>query len=112
MLLFFGKILVAALVISFCSWLSNRKPDLAGFIIALPLTTLIALLFSYAEFRDSAKSVEFAKGIFVGVPLSLVFFVPFLLAQRLNLNFVVCYVSGLILLVLGYFLHRWVTSML
>ena len=29
------KILISACVISFASWLSNKKPELAGFIIAL-----------------------------------------------------------------------------
>ena len=80
--------------------------------MALPLVTLLALLFSYAEFRDSAKSVEFAKAVFVGVPISLLFFVPFLLAEKLQLSFMACYLSGLVLLVGGYFAHRWITGLL
>ena len=106
MILMLLKTLVAAIVIAFTSWLAGKKPELAGFIVALPLTTLLALLFSYAEFRDSATSVAFAKSIFVGIPVSLLFFVPFLLAERLALPFWWCYVLGLALLVAGYFIHR------
>ena len=47
--LMFIKLFIAAAVISFCSWLSNKRPELAGFIIALPITTLIVLVFSYIE---------------------------------------------------------------
>ena len=42
-MLFFLKVLLAAVVIAFASWLSGKKPELSGFIIALPLASLIAL---------------------------------------------------------------------
>jgi uncharacterized membrane protein (GlpM family) len=111
-MVFVVKTIVAAALISFCSWLSSKKPELAGFLIALPITSVIALFFSYAEFQDSAKSVSFAKGIFVGIPVSLLFFVPFLLAEKLNLNFVASFVSGLVLLSAGYFAHKYIVSLL
>jgi hypothetical protein len=100
----------AGLLISFCSWLANKKPILAGFIIALPITTMIALVFSYGEFRDSQKSVEFAQSVFVAVPISLLFFVPFLFAKKFNLHFMTCYGLGFFLLASGYFLHQWLMS--
>jgi hypothetical protein len=112
MLLFFLKVVVSATVISFCSWFSVKRPDIAGFLVALPLTTLLVLLFSYAEYRDAAKSVQFAKSIFVGVPISLLFFVPFLLAEKLNLGFITCYVSGVSLLAMGYFVHKYILTLL
>ena len=60
-MMFAAKILVAATLISFASWLAGKRPELAGFIIALPLTTMLALAFSFAEYRDPAASVTFAK---------------------------------------------------
>ena len=107
---FLFKVCLAALVISYCSWLSNKKPELAGFLVALPLTTLVALLFSFAEYRDSDKSVEFAKSIFVGVPVTLMFFVTFLLAKKFNLHFGICYGLGLTFLTAGYFVHGWIVK--
>jgi hypothetical protein len=106
MVLFIVKILVAATLISFVSWLSDKKTGLAGFLTALPLTTLIALAFSQIEWKDSAQSVEYAKSIFVAIPVSLLFFIPFLFAQKLNIGFWGCYGSGLALLGLGYFAHQ------
>lgn len=100
------KVIVAAGVIAFASWLSGKRPELAGFIIALPLTTLLALAFSHMEYKDNATSVAFAKSVFVAVPVSLLFFTPFLCAERLNLDFWQCYAIGLGLLTVGYFIHR------
>lgn len=108
----FAKTLLAAIIISFVSWLAGKKVGLAGFITALPLTTLLALAFSHMEYKDSAQSVAYAKSIFTAIPVSLLFFVPFLLAQKFNLSFWNCYVSGIILLGLGYFVHKSLVNFL
>jgi hypothetical protein len=107
-----GKVVVAAIIISFVSWLAGKKTTLAGFLTALPLTTLLALAFSHFEWGDSKQSVEYAKSIFVAIPVSLLFFVPFLMAEKLQLSFWSCYSSGVILLALGYFIHREVMKFL
>jgi hypothetical protein len=106
------KTFLSAGVIAFSSWLAGKRPEVAGFIAALPLTTLLVLPFSYVEFRDPAASVKFAQGIFAAVPLSLLFFVPFLLAGRLHWNFWLLYGSGVGLLAGGYFAHRWIMSVI
>lgn len=110
MLLMTGKVLLAAVLIAFCSWLSGKKIMLAGFITALPLTTLLALAFSHAEWGDTQQSVAYAKSILVAVPVSLLFFVPFLLADKLQLGFWKCYFAGIVLLGIGYFIHTYVFS--
>jgi hypothetical protein len=107
-----GKVFVAAVLISFVSWLSGKKVGLAGFLTALPLTTLIALAFSQIEWGDSSQSVEYAKSIFIAIPLSLLFFVPFLLAGKLNLGFWGCYTSGVFLLFIGYIIHSQFTKVI
>jgi hypothetical protein len=101
------KVFVAAAIISFSSWLSNKKPELAGLILALPLMTLLALPFSYAEYKDAETSIKFAKSIFLGIPVSLLFFIPFLFADKLHLPFWALYAIGIGLLVAGYFLHQF-----
>ena len=105
-----GKTIVAAILISFVSWLSGKKTNLAGFLTALPLTTLLALAFSHMEWGDSKQSVEYAKSVFVAIPVSLLFFIPFLLAQKFNFNFWTCYGLGIVLLGLGYIIHTYVVK--
>lgn len=95
------KLLISAGVISFASWLSGKRPELAGFIIALPLASLLALAFSYAEHKDAAASIAFAKSILLAVPASWLFFLPFFVADRFQLSFWACYAIGL-----GYGMHQ------
>lgn len=87
------------------SWLSRTKPALAGFIVSLPLTSLIVLAISYTQWGDAEKTSEFARSIFVSVPLSLVFFLPFLFAKQLKWPFWSLYGAGFALLIVAYFVH-------
>lgn len=105
-----SKVIIVAGVITFASWLAGRKPALAGFIIALPLASLLALAFSWFEHRDAAASITFAKSILIGVPVSYLFFAPFFVAERFNLGFWGSYLTGIALLGVGFLLHRWITG--
>ena len=110
-MIFFLKVLLAASVIAFASWLSGKKPELSGFIIALPLASLIALVFSYLEHKNPETSVTFAKSILVGVPVSYLFFLPFFFAKSLSMNFWLIYSLGVVLLILGFFVHKYLVSL-
>ena len=107
-MIFLLKVLLAALVIAFASWLSGKKPELSGFIIALPIASIIAIAFSYLEHKNTENTVIFAKSILVGVPVSYIFFLPFFFAKNLNMNFWLVYGLGIILLVMGYFVHKYI----
>ena len=105
-MLFAVKIAVSACVIAFASWLAGKRPVLAGFIVALPLTSMLAILFSYLEYRDMDKINVFAKSVLAAVPLSLVFFVPFLLNKWLKLGFGWTFSLGIVLLAAAYGVHH------
>jgi hypothetical protein len=111
-MVFLGKVILAALVIAFASWLSGKKPELSGFIIALPLASILALVFSYLEHKNTESSVIFAKSILVGVPVSYLFFLPFFFAKSLNMNFWLIYLLGILLLIIGYFVHKFIVSII
>jgi hypothetical protein len=111
-MIFLSKVLLAALVIAFASWLSGKKPELSGFIIALPIASIIAIAFSYLEHKNTENTVIFAKSILVGVPVSYLFFLPFFLAKNFNMNFWLVYGLGIILLLIGYFVHKYITSLI
>ena len=112
MLFFIFKVVAAGLIVAFSSWLAGQNPKLAGFIIALPLVSLIAILFSHYEHNDTEKTVMFTKSIFIAVPASYLFFVPFFFAKSLNMNFFIIYIAGLILLIGGYFIHRYIVNLI
>lgn len=100
------KVVAASLLIVTSGWIARTNPRLGGFVLALPLTTLIALAFNYGEFRDAKASVDFAKSTFYAVPLSLLFFLPFLFADRIKLGFWGLYGLGIALLGIGFGVHR------
>ena len=104
----FLKVVIAGVVISFSSWLATKKPALAGFIIALPISSVIALVFTYLETSDNDKATVFAKSIFVGVPLSLTFFIPFLVASMTRFPFWLNLALGFALLLISYYVHAWI----
>lgn len=108
------KILISAVIIAFASWFSGRQSVLAGFIVALPLVSMLSILFSYLEYGDMAKVNQFATSILAAVPLSLMFFIPFLLNRWLKMNFSLTYFSAIACLAVAYFIHHLIfkTSLL
>jgi len=96
--------LVSALVIGAAAWLSRRNPETAGFLIALPLATMLALPLAYLQHRDPVSAFQMARSILVALPITLLFFVPFLMRDRFS--FWGAYALGCALLPLGYWVHR------
>jgi hypothetical protein len=106
------KIALAVTVIVGSSWLSGKKPELAGFITALPLVSILALAFSYTEHQNLETSARYARSILLAVPVSWLFFLPFFVAERWGLSFWQAWAAGLVLLAAGYFLHRAIMALL
>ncbi|MBT8453667.1 MAG: hypothetical protein KJO40_17005 [Deltaproteobacteria bacterium] len=103
-MLFVLNTLVSALVIGVAAWLSRRYPSGAGFLVALPLATMLVLPLAYLQHRDPGSAFQMARSILVAVPITVLFFVPFLMRDRFS--FWGAYALGCALLPAGYFLHR------
>ena len=102
------KASIAAFIIDFASWLAGKKPELAGFITALPLVSILAIAFAYTQHGDVSNTAQYARSIIFAVPISWLFFVPFFFTEKFNLGFWGSWAIGLGLLVVGYFLHQWI----
>ncbi|MFZ1866280.1 MAG: hypothetical protein WAU39_18820 [Polyangiales bacterium] len=102
--------LVSAIVIGVAAWISRRYPVTAGFLIAMPLATMLALPLAYAQHRDAASAFEMARSILVALPITVLFFVPFLMRDRLS--FWAAYGLGCLLLPVGYLVHRAIMRVL
>ena len=85
--LFIAKVLVSALVIAAATEVAKRSPFWGALIVALPLTSILAMSWLYAETRDNALLTQFARDIFMLVPVSLVFFLPFWLEKKTQFGF-------------------------
>src|SRR5207244_1640164 len=101
------NVILTSVLVSVAAWLSGKRPDLAGFIISLPLSTLIVLPMSHVEYGNAHTITTFAKSIMLAIPLSLTFFIPFLFAEKFKLGFWTCYLSGIACLCIGYGIHHF-----
>jgi hypothetical protein len=99
---------ISVSVILAAAWLSKRQPATAGFVAALPITTMLVLLLGRADDVPFNDQVRFSRSLLVGIPLSATFLLPFVAAPRFGLSFWSSFVAGLVLLAAGYVFHRWI----
>jgi hypothetical protein len=107
MMRFTINLTVSVVVILGATWLSKRQPTTAGFVAALPITTMLVLLLGRmggARFEDQAR---FAQSLLVAIPLSATFLIPFVVAPRMGWSFWASFIAGVLLLCAGYAVHRW-----
>lgn len=101
-----AKIALVACIVTFASWLSGKKPELAGFITALPLVSILAIAFSYGQHQNLAASAQYARSTVLAVPVSWLFFLPFFFVEKYGVGFWPAWAAGLVLLAGGYFIHQ------
>lgn len=106
------NVALSALIIGLAAWLSGRFPRGAGFLVALPLATMLVLPMAYFQHKDIAKTVEFATSILIAVPVIMLFLVPIILALRWGLSFWLSYFLGCLWLIPAFFLHRYLVRLI
>lgn len=99
--LFLAKLVLSALVIALATEVAKRDSFWGALLVAMPLTSILAVSWLYAETRDNALVTRFARDILVLVPVSLVFFLPFLLESKTRFGFFTNLSAGLALLALA-----------
>ena len=75
-------------------------------VMELKILSILSIFFSYLQYRDMQKINEFATSILIGVPLSLTFFLPFILNRWLKMNFIMTFSSALLCLAISYGIHH------
>lgn len=88
------KIILSALIIAGVSELAKRMPSLGGLIAAMPLTTLLALIWLYVETGDYQLAQAFTRSVLFAIIPTVFFFIaalalfrrgtPFLLVLALS----------------------------
>lgn len=103
-MLFFIKVLISALIITLSTEVAKRSPSLGGLILALPISSMIAFAVMGFEGTDPVAFSTYAKSVFVMVPVSLVFFLPFILPWFESWNFIGKFSFGVSVLTLCNFI--------
>lgn len=104
--LFLLKVAVSALVVALASELAKRDSFWGALLVALPLTSILAIGWLYAETRDNVLVTRLARDIFLLVPGSLLFFLPFLVESKTRLGFFPNLAIGLGLMAIAMWLTR------
>ena len=108
--MFIVKILFSVALLLAAAEIAKRSTFLGAFVIALPLTSMLAMTWLYWDTRDAEKVSAFARDIFFLVPPSLLFFLPFLLAPRSHWPFWLNFGVGVALMAGGMFAYRFLVK--
>lgn len=81
------RTIIAAVVIVAATEFGRRSPRLGGFILSLPLVSMLAMLMSWFRDHDIVAVSRFARETLVFVVCGLPFFVPLAFAPQLGLGF-------------------------
>jgi len=85
---FVVKVGVSALIIAGVSELAKRMPSLGGLIAAMPLTTLLALIWLYAETGDYQLAHSFTRSVLFAIIPTVFFFIAALALLRKGIPFI------------------------
>ena len=96
MVLYLARVLIAAVVIVGVSEVAGRMPRIGALILSLPITSMLAFIFTWAHDRNIATISTLSRETLILVPLTLVFFVPLAFAERLQINFWLAFLLGTI----------------
>jgi TRAP-type mannitol/chloroaromatic compound transport system permease large subunit len=102
MLIYLVKIAMSVAVILASAEAAKRSPTLGAFIVALPLISLLSMTWLYWDTKDAEKVSAYAREIFFLVPVSLLFFLPFLLEPRSQWPYWLNFSSGFVTMGLGF----------
>lgn len=85
---FLVKVAVSALIIAGVSELAKKLPSLGGLIAAMPLTTLLTLIWLYTETGDYQLAASFTKSVLFAIIPTIFFFITALFLFRRGVSFV------------------------
>lgn len=97
------KLLLSASIIVAVSEIAKRSSLLGGLIASLPLTSLLAFIWLYAETRDKDQVAALSNSIFWLIVPSLSFFIVFPTLLK-RLDFVWALVASIAIMLVFYYL--------
>ena len=106
---FLIKVLISALVVAGVATLARRYTIAAALLASLPLTSLLAIIWLYADTRDTGQVVALTYSILWAVIPSLLFFVALPLFLRI-ISFVPALLAACAVTMAGYGIYVLVLS--
>lgn len=89
------KVIVSAIIIAIVTEISRRFPTYGGIIAALPLVSLLSIVWLYVQGEQSSTLSKFALGVLWGFPATAVMLLIVYLALQNSLHLVVSILLGI-----------------
>jgi hypothetical protein len=102
------KVLISSLILVSVSELGKRFSFFAAILASLPLTSILALTWLYADTRDLGKVAELSVSIFWLVLPSVLFFIALPGFLKGGFKFPSALALSCVVMTLGYFAYVWI----
>jgi len=106
------KILLTAVIVTAVSELAKRLTWMGAILAALPLTSILALIWLYSDTQDVKRVSDLSTGIFWAVLPSLLFFLVLPLLLKNGFKFVTAMGMSCVLMVMSYTVYIWMIKKL
>lgn len=103
---FITKILISAIIIAFVSEIAKRYTLLGGLIAAMPITTLLSMLWIYFDKKDATLISNFLISVVFGTILSFLFFICAIFLLKKGINFYLTLFVSLFVLGVGAYFYQ------
>ena len=100
------KILTSACIIVLVSEIARKHTALGGLIAAMPITTVLSMLWIYYENKNIGQIQDFLASVVGGTILSFIFFIAAIILFKKGVNFYAGVVISLIVLGIGAAIYR------
>lgn len=104
------KIIISVTLILLISEIGKHSSLWGAILASLPLTSILAMLWLYAETKDVAAVVQLSNSIFWLVLPSLVLLITLPLLIQLQLNFYLALSLASLFTIIAYFLMIWLLN--
>ena len=106
--MFFVKLLITNVIIIGCVLIGKRLPTLAGLIAAMPLTSLLVLVWLYTDNPGDLKLLEkFSGGVLWGILPTILFFAVAILCFRRQFSLPLTLSLSFAVWLAGAAIHQW-----
>jgi hypothetical protein len=106
---FITKILISAFIIAIVSEIAKKYTLLGGLIVAMPITTLLSIIWIYLDKKDPLLISNFLISVVYGTILSFLFFICAIFFLKKGVNFYLTLFISLVVLGIGaYFYQKFI----
>ena len=103
---FFIKILVSACIIAIVSEIAKKFPAVGGLVAAMPITTLLSMIWIYYENKDMGLMSNFLISVVVGTVISFIFFIAAIFFIKKGFNFYLTLILSIMILGIAVFVYQ------